>query len=166
MSFQDKLKMFSQFKINNPNIPSEPNESSKNNIKQKEMKKYLTKPILKPNDEKGKNNDKNKNNPKKDINDSNIQKDRSTAINNNNNINKNFIKKKSEFLDDHPKKEDNKKEKEKNVDKKSSAEIKESNVPEKRKCLELYFKLRNEGLAKANTEVSKGYCLTENNINC
>lgn len=158
--------MFSQLKINaNPNIPSEPNESSKNNTKQKEMKKYLTKPIIRPNDEKGKNNDKDKNTLKKDVNDSNIQKDRSITIINNN-INKNFDKKKSEFLDNHPKKEDNKKEKEKNVDKKPNAEIKESNMAEKKKCLELYFKIRNEGLGKSNTEVSKGYCLTENNITC
>ena len=72
---------------------------------------YLTKPIIRPNDEKGKYNDKDKNTLKKDVNDSNIQKDRSITIINNN-INKNFDKKKSEFLDNHPKKEDNKKEKE------------------------------------------------------
>ena len=48
MSFQDKLKMFSQFKINaNPNIPSDPNESSKNNIKQKEIKKIFYKANIK-----------------------------------------------------------------------------------------------------------------------
>ena len=134
MSIQDKIKMFNQLKI-----PT--NTTNITNIKQSD-----------------------KINPNNKEKDNNCQKIEENKTNHNANASKKEnIKEKKKDIEKKERKEseiNDIKDKGKEVKKRINCEISDK-ITEKMKSLELYFKLRNEGWSKCNTELPKAFEKTE-----
>ena len=168
MSIQDRIKQLNLLIQNDKNnVPKElrgrlSNYDSSKTIKPKDIKKdYKTeKVLLTEKKEKKDKKEKNDNNNSKFNEILNKQLEKSITVSNNNNIFDNIKKNSGNMPNiDNKKKENDKKEKD---NKNQKMEISHT-IAEKMKSLELYFKLRNEGLTKASTEGPKTLYIDNNN---